>query len=240
MEQGNNVSGTRAENLLELSQVSKSFGTQKVVSNVSIQLKRQDFVSIVGPSGCGKSTLLHLMAGLERPSHGEVRLAGQAFSTLTTAKIDALRLQNCAFVFQFFHLLPALTVLENVCLPALEKMPNLAPELKDRAMALLSRLGLADSHQKYPQELSGGMQSRTGFARAILMEPKILFADEPTGSLDSKSGELLLRELESYQEASSCALVLVTHDRNAAKRAKRSLAMRDGELVYAHEIERDG
>lgn len=224
-------SGIASAPFLELRSVSKFFGNQEVIRNVSIALSSHDYISVMGPSGCGKSTLLHLMAGLEKPTSGSVMLAGVDLSKVPAKQVDSLRLAHCAFVFQFFHLLPALTVLENVCLPALEKGLRRPREIELRAKALLERLGLGEALMKLPQELSGGMQSRVGFARAILLEPQVLFADEPTGSLDTRSGENLLGELEAYQHESGCALVLVTHDKDAAQRARRHIRMQDGCII---------
>jgi ABC-type lipoprotein export system ATPase subunit len=213
--------------------VAKSFNFQPVLSGISIGVPAGSFVSLSGPSGCGKSTLLNLIAGLEAPSQGRVVVDDRDLSLMALRQRDQFRLQTTAFVFQFFHLLPTLTVLENVCLPAFEKWQDktLRQQVEAKAREMLERLGLIKDLNKFPRELSGGMQSRVGFVRAILLEPKLLLADEPTGSLDRASGAKLLDELQDYHARSGCTLFLVTHDQDAAARAPHRVALLDGRIV---------
>lgn len=222
--------------LIELHSVTKYFGRDCAVSAVSLQIPEGQTVAIMGPSGCGKSTLLNLLAGLEVPTSGRVLLGGQALSGLAGAARDRLRLQSIAFVYQFFHLLPSLTLLENVLLPALQAgrfrraTPN-AQNLQARARTLLTEVGLGGAEDKYPAEVSGGMMSRAAVVRALLVEPRVLLADEPTGNLDSSAGEHVLELLSQYQRRSGCTLIMVTHSAGAASICDRLIKMKDGKVV---------
>jgi ABC-type lipoprotein export system ATPase subunit len=202
-----------------------------VLHSLSFEVPAGTFVSVQGPSGCGKSTLLNLFSGLDVPNEGRVLVGSQSLSELSPPKRDNFRLQNMAFVFQFHHLLPTLNVLENVCFAAFEKQNKSRLEIVEEAKELLCHLDLGTAFSKMPSQLSGGMQARVGFARALLAKPRVLFADEPTGNLDSHSGEALLGLLCDYQKSSSCTLVLVTHDPAAAQRASLQLHLKDGRLV---------
>lgn len=211
--------------------VSKSFAAQPVLSSVSLAIESGEFVAVTGPSGCGKSTLLNLIAGLETASQGRVLVGPMDMGQVRPDARDGFRLETMGFVFQFFHLLPTLNVLENVCLPAFEKFPKQTRSLDKEARRLLEQLGLGADLHKYPRQLSGGMQSRAGFARAILMRPQVMLADEPTGSLDSVSGESLMAALVEFHRSHNSTLVLVTHDSSAANMATRRLPMLDGQLT---------
>jgi putative ABC transport system ATP-binding protein len=210
--------------------VSKNFALQAVVSDVSLTIDSGEFVAVTGPSGCGKSTLLNLIAGLETASQGRVLVGPTDMGQVRPGARDRFRLETMGFVFQFFHLLPTLNVLENACLPAFEKFPKQTRSLGEEARRLLEQLGLGADLHKYPRQLSGGMQSRAGFARAILMRPKVMLADEPTGSLDSASGEALMAALVDFHRSHNSTLVLVTHDQKAATMANRRLHMLDGRI----------
>jgi ABC-type lipoprotein export system ATPase subunit len=216
---------------VKLQGVSKLFGDQYVLQDIDLSLPQGSFTAITGPSGCGKSTLLNIIAGLDSCTTGQVQVLQQDTQQLTNAAKDNFRLQNISYVFQFFHLLPTLNTLENVCLPAFEQRQIPKSVIVQQATLLLTQLGLKHAFLKRPDELSGGMQSRVSFARALIARPKLLLADEPTGSLDSKTGSELLLALQQYHQQSGCTVILVTHDPVAASKASSIIAMRDGRIL---------
>jgi putative ABC transport system ATP-binding protein len=196
-----------------------------VLDGVDLSIPARQFVAITGPSGSGKSTLLGLMAGLDRPSRGSVSIGGVQITDLSEDQLSAFRGRNIGFVFQSFQLIPTLTALENVRVPA-EILGDAA--LAARAPALLARMGLADRARHYPSQLSGGEMQRVALARATVTRPAVLLADEPTGNLDSTAGELVLELLLDAQAEST--LVLVTHNAELAARAEREVCMRHGRI----------
>jgi putative ABC transport system ATP-binding protein len=214
-------------------QVSSPEGPLTIVRQVSLQVRSAESVALVGPSGSGKSTLLALLAGLDLPSAGEVILSGVNLTRLDEDGRARLRAERVGFVFQSFHLLPSLTALENVMLPL-----ELAARGDARAVAsaMLSRVGLGARLGHYPRQLSGGEQQRVALARASVGKPVVLFADEPTGNLDTATGERIAQMLFELNRGSDTTLVLVTHDRTLAQRCDRVLAMDTGTLS---EITRD-
>jgi putative ABC transport system ATP-binding protein len=197
---------------------------------VSLAVQPGDYLSIVGPSGSGKSTLMHLLGGLDRPTSGRLLLGGRDAATLTAAELARLRNQVIGFVFQGFHLLARTTAQDNVALPLVYRGLHRA-ERRRRAGAMLDRVGLAHRMTHRPNQLSGGEQQRVAIARALVTEPRVLLADEPTGNLDSASGEAVLALLEELNTERGVALVVVTHDRDIARRARRQISMRDGQIV---------
>jgi len=199
-----------------------------ILSDVSLTVNEQDTVAIVGVSGSGKSTLLSLLAGLDLPSGGEVHLADEPLHQLDEDERAAVRAQNVGFVFQSFHLLPGLSALENVMLPIELKEQDRA---KERATELLAKVGLEDRLQHYPNQLSGGEQQRVAIARAFASEPKILFADEPTGNLDTKNGDKVSDLLFDLNKQLGTTLVLVTHDDRLAERCQRIVRLEGGKVV---------
>ena len=209
-------------------QVSSPEGPLTIVSDVSLEVRARESVAIAGPSGAGKSTLLALLAGLDTASSGRVWLAGEDLTALDEDGRARLRAQQVGFVFQSFHLLPALTALENVMLP-LELRGR--ADARERADEMLARVGLAARHGHYPRQLSGGEQQRVAMARAAVGNPAVLFADEPTGNLDSVTGERIIELLFELNAAAQTTLVLVTHDRALAMRCARVLTMDGGALV---------
>jgi putative ABC transport system ATP-binding protein len=216
---------------LSLRGVSKSHMNTSVIDQLSLEIQSGEFVALMGPSGCGKSTLLNLISGLDSPDHGEV-FAGEAnICTMSSEKRDAFRLKHVSFVFQFFHLLPTLNILENVCLPALVKNQRSKAYILALAQKSLTNLGIAHAAQLLPSQLSGGMLARAGVARALISEPEILLADEPTGSLDVRTGQELLNLLQREQIRLGFTLVMVTHDQEAARLADRILKMQDGKII---------
>ena len=202
-----------------------------VLRDVDLAIPAEAFVAILGPSGSGKTTLLGLLAGLDEPSAGRVRLDGVDLSALTEDERAGFRARNVGFVFQTFHLLPTLTALENVLVP-LELLGERRPrELRERAAGLLDRVGLADRLDHYPNQLSGGEQQRVALARAFANRPRILFADEPTGNLHQETGARVIDLMEDLNREARTTLVLVTHDLALAARAHRVVRLADGRVV---------
>jgi putative ABC transport system ATP-binding protein len=204
-------------------------GLVRALDGVDLEVGEGEAVAVMGPSGCGKSTLLHLLGGLDRPSGGELAIAGQRVGSLSERALASLRLREIGFVFQAFHLMDELTAQENVELPAL--LAGRAPgQARARATALLEQFGLADRAQHLPATLSGGQRQRVAIARALTNDPQLVLADEPTGNLDSTAAFDvlgLLRELHSQ----GLTLVIVTHDERIAAAADRVISMRDGAFV---------
>ncbi|MCA2993282.1 ABC transporter ATP-binding protein [Gemmatimonas sp.] len=208
-------------------------GTQRltVLRDVSFEVPAGAFVSIVGPSGSGKTTLLGLLAGLDTPSSGTVSLDGEDFGRLDEDARARLRGEKVGFVFQSFQLIPTLTALENVQVPL--ELAGRIPvrEAAARARDLLARVGLGDRTHHFPQQLSGGEQQRVALARAFVNDPKILFADEPTGNLDGATGERIVELLQALNRERGCTIVLVTHDVTLAARTQRTIRLKDGVMV---------
>lgn len=199
-----------------------------ILSDVSFTVDAGESVAIVGASGSGKSTLLSLLAGLDVPSSGEVFLAEHQFHSLDEDQRAAVRAQYVGFIFQSFHLLPGLTALENVMLP-IELKGGKSP--RQQALDILEKVGLSERVTHYPNQLSGGEQQRVAIARAFASEPKILFADEPTGNLDSANGEKIIELLFELNQQFGTTLVLVTHDPKLAERCQRQLSLEAGKLI---------
>ena len=208
--------------------VSTAAGEIGILEGVTLEIKQGEAVAIIGASGSGKSTLLGLMAGLDIPSEGEVRLDGQSFSTLGEDERAAMRARYVGFVFQNFQLLPGLTALENVMLP-MELSGD--RDAKRFAAEFLDRVGLSERLDHYPRQLSGGEQQRVALARAFACRPKLLFADEPTGNLDAATGDKIKDLLFELNRDSDATLVLVTHEQALAARCERQLLLEAGRLV---------
>jgi lipoprotein-releasing system ATP-binding protein len=220
--------------MLEAKNVTKTYHTGKVslrvLQGVSLRVEPGTFLAITGPSGAGKSTLLHLLAGLDTPTSGEVSWKGQLLSRMSERARAHFRNQTVGIVFQFYHLLPELTALENVMLPGLVgALPSRS--LRQRAQRVLEQVGLGARGAHRPSELSGGEQQRAAIARALVNEPPVLFCDEPTGNLDSKTGEDVAQLLVELHRQRRMTLVLVTHEPGLAQRASQSLGLRDGRIV---------
>ena len=208
-------------------QVSSPEGSLTILSDVSFSIERGRSVAIVGPSGAGKSTLLGLLAGLDVPSTGDVRIDGESLGALSEDGRAKLRARQVGFVFQSFHLVPSLTALENVMLP-LELLAR--DDAREQATAILDDVGLAARTGHYPNQLSGGEQQRVAIARAFAPRPAVLFADEPTGNLDTATGQTIVDLLFALNAESATTLVLVTHDEALAARCDRRLTIRAGAL----------
>jgi putative ABC transport system ATP-binding protein len=214
--------------------LSKTYGTGptavRALRDVDFAVDDGEFVAIMGPSGSGKSTLLHVLGGLEQATSGSIVVAGVHVDGAGDAALTRLRRDRLGFVFQFFNLLPSLTAAENVHLPALIARRR-DPALRERALALLARVGLADRARHTPSELSGGEQQRVSIARALLLSPPVLLADEPTGNLDSRAGGEVLALLRSLCSDDGRTIVMVTHDPSAAAIADRVVFLRDGRIA---------
>ena len=212
--------------------------TLEILHGIDLDLHEGELLALVGSSGAGKSTLLHCLGLLERPDEGSVQLLGHPGWQLPQSERAHLRNQKVGFVFQFYHLLRELTALENVLLPAMVAHSRLGfaaarSELRARARALLERFGLGERLTHRPAQLSGGERQRVAMARALFLDPGILLADEPTGNLDSATGEAVLELLLEEQRRRSLSMILVTHDEKIARRCGRTLHMKDGRLVPA-------
>lgn len=201
--------------------------TVTVLDNVTLEIPEKQIVAIAGPSGSGKSTLLGLIAGLDRPTAGSIRLDGLEITTLAESEMARFRRKNIGYIFQSFHLIPTLTAQENVAVP-LELRGD--PSASARSAELLSTVGLQDRQSHYPVQLSGGEQQRVAVARAFACRPSILLADEPTGNLDSATGRQVIDLLLALNRDHGSTLVLVTHDPNLASYADRIITLRDGQI----------
>ncbi len=201
----------------------------EVLRHVNLTVAPGDFVAVRGASGAGKSTLLHLMCGLDSPTKGEVWFRGKNLGTMSATELSRFRNQRVGFVFQAYHLLPELDALENVCLPA--RMARMdAAQAEGRGRELLKRVGLAEREEHRPYELSGGEQQRVAIARALINEPDLVVADEPTGNLDSHTGEEIIELLLGLRSERQATLIIATHDAKVAARAPRVVELADGEV----------
>lgn len=202
------------------------------LAGVSLELDKGDFVALMGPSGCGKSTLLHLCGAMDRPSAGRIEFEGRDLASLNDDELTRLRRERIGFVFQFFNLLPTLTLADNVMLPCLLGGMRTA-EAEARARTLAERVGIAHRWSHYPQQLSGGEMQRGAIARALVHEPALLVADEPTGNLDSDNGTRVLSLLSELNRDLGVTILLATHATDVAAAARQVLRMRDGRFEHA-------
>lgn len=209
--------------------IKKQYGSLEVLKGVDLHIKESEVVSIVGSSGAGKTTLLTILGTLDRPSSGEIVFNGVNITSLNEKKLAAFRNQHIGFVFQFHHLLPEFTALENVCIPAfINKIAKKEAELK--ATELLDLLGLKHRANHKPSELSGGEQQRVAVARALINNPKVIFADEPSGNLDSENAQNLHQLFFKLRDELKQTIVVVTHNETLANMADRKLIMKDGQI----------
>ena len=200
------------------------------MDGVSLDIARHEFVALSGPSGCGKSTLMHLLAGIDRPTSGEIFVNGLALHQVDEKALTRYRRDQLGIVFQFFNLLPTMTALENVMFPLLlQQTPRDAA--RDRAREILALVGLAERADHFAHQLSGGEQQRTAIARAIVHRPQLLIADEPTGNLDSASTESVMKALRTVADQKLATLIVVTHSEEIARAASRQVSMRDGKIL---------
>jgi len=203
----------------------------EVLKGVDLQVPPQGFIAVTGPSGAGKSTLLHLLAGLDVPTQGDVVWQGQSLAQMSERQRAHFRNHTIGVVFQFYHLLPELSALENIMLPGLVNGAESRRALRQRALEALSQVGLADRAVHKPSQMSGGEQQRTAIARALINQPKMILCDEPTGNLDSQTGQQVVELLIGLHRTQGMGLVLVTHEHELAALADRWIELRDGRVV---------
>ncbi|MDL5375544.1 ABC transporter ATP-binding protein [Exiguobacterium mexicanum] len=204
------------------------------LDDVNLHFAHGDFISIIGPSGSGKSTLLSLIGTLDRPTDGTLLFNGEPISTLSAKQLADFRFDNIGFIFQQFHLIPTLTALENVMAPLFGRKVDYDGE--ERALELLKEVGLSNKANSLPSQLSGGQQQRVAVARALIHRPKWLLADEPTGNLDTHTGDIIFDLLTRLNRDNGCGVLFVTHDPELADRANRKIEMRDGQVVAMSDV----
>jgi putative ABC transport system ATP-binding protein len=213
--------------MIKLVNVEKYYGEHKVLKGINLEVQEGEFISITGSSGSGKSTLLNLIGGMDRPEKGEIIIGNEKISAYSDEKLTLFRRTKIGFIFQFFNLLPNITVLENIALPLLLN----DAENTDKVLAYISRMGLMGKENSYPYQLSGGEQQRTAIARALIHDPEIILADEPTGSLDSETGKRIMGLIQELTGETKKTVLLVTHEAYIAGYAQRIIKIRDGELT---------
>lgn len=216
--------------MLKAENISKAYGNLQVLKNVSVEIQQGEVVSIVGASGAGKSTLLHILGTLDKADQGTYHIKDKSIFDLKEKELDLFRNQEIGFIFQFHHLLPEFTALENVCIPAFINGTK-PKEAEKRAKELISFLGLEDRLHHKPAELSGGEQQRIAVARALMNKPSIIMADEPSGNLDSESSEALHQLFFDLRDKFNQTFIIVTHNQDLANMSDRKLVMKDGEIV---------
>jgi len=230
----NSHNGRRSVSIVEVCGLTKIYGqgdtAVTALDHVSLAVEQGEFVAVMGPSGCGKSTLLNLVGGLDQPSEGQVLVDGIDIATMSDQRVTQLRRRRLGFVFQFFNLIPVLTTVENAALP-LTLDGVTAVEARQRARDWLTKVGLGDKLESRPDQLSGGQQQRVAVARALVADPALVLADEPTGNLDSKSADEIADLLKHAADEWNRAVVMVTHDPRIAAHARRIVFMRDGKIV---------
>jgi len=221
--------------LLKLDGVHKSYGdgvTTEILHGIDLSIGEGELVALVGPSGSGKSTLLNLIGLLDRPTQGRIAIEGRAVENLDDHALTALRGEKLGFIFQSHHLLPGLSVIENVMLPSAAARGGFQASMKAPARTLLDAMGLGDWAEAWPRQLSGGMQQRVAVARALMNDPPLVLADEPTGNLDTETSDQVFDVLRRQNAESSTAFLIVTHDWDLARRCEHMIELVDGAVVY--------
>ena len=204
------------------------------LKEINLLIENGELMAIVGPSGCGKSTLMHIIGLLDQPSKGNIYINSKVTSGLTDNQLSTLRNEFVGFVFQQFNLINKLTILENVLLPAIYYRKKIDYNSRERALQLLERFGLISKINSYPNKISGGEQQRAAIARALIMEPQIILADEPTGNLDSKTGLEIIQLLKELNQKEKKTVVIITHDTEIAKQTKRIIKIKDGQILSSN------
>ena len=232
-----------AENIISLKNINKSFplelgGEQQVLFDINFTIKAGEFVAIMGPSGSGKSTCMNIIGALDTASSGVYELYGRDVTGLTPDELAIVRNEHIGFVFQQFNLLPKRSVLDNVMLPLMYRGLSMSDRI-DRAREMLKRVGLENFESYLPTQLSGGMKQRVAIARALAGNPKLILADEPTGALDSKMGNEILKFFKKLNEDMGITIVMITHEFDIAKYANRLIHIRDGKINYDGKIPKD-
>ena len=218
--------------MIQLHNVSRNYpNSGAALDGVSLQIQAREFVAITGPSGCGKSTLMHLIGGLDTPTGGELFVDGVPLHSANDHVLTQYRREKIGIVFQFFNLLPTMSVLENVCLPLLLQGQKLA-SVRLKAQRVLELVGLTDRSSHFVHQLSGGQMQRTAIARALVHEPRLLLADEPTGNLDSTNAQQVMTLLQRISSLCQTTLLVVTHSADVARIASRRICMRDGKILH--------
>ena len=218
-------------NIVTVNQLTKTLGNIKVIDHVSFNIEKGEFLAVQGPSGSGKTTLLGLLAGLEKADDGNIVVADKELTSMTEDELAIFRRYNIGFVFQSFNLIPTLNVVENIALPLFPEHIS-RKDMFERAGKVAKAVGLTERLDHYPNELSGGEQQRVAVARSLINEPKIIFADEPTGNLDSKTGHMIIDLLRKLNSDRGQTVVLVTHDDIIAKESDRIIKLLDGRIAH--------
>lgn len=223
--------------MIQLKNVWKTYKIDEDLSftalkNINLEIKEKEFVSIIGPSGSGKSTLMHIIGLLDQPTKGEVFINGKNISKIKNDNlISQIRNEIIGFVFQQFNLINKLTVLENIILPTVYARKKLDFNPQEKALFLIKKFNLDGKENSYPNKLSGGQQQRVAIARALIMDPSFILADEPTGNLDTKNGEIILELLKRLNQEEKKTIIIVTHDPKIAQKTKRIINIKDGEII---------
>jgi len=220
--------------MIKLSHVSKEYQLSGesffALRDVSFEIKEKELLAILGPSGSGKSTVMHIIGLLDTPTEGTIKINGKDVSKYSDDELSLARNETIGFVFQQFNLINKLTILENIMLPTIYTRHTLPFDPKTRAMELITKFGLLGKEKSFPNKISGGQQQRVAIARALIMNPKLVLADEPTGNLDTKTGNAILDLLEKLNKEDGVTVVIITHEPDVANRCKRRLFIRDGQL----------